>query len=84
VRLSASPLTQPRTHAHAVEVAIHTILYVRGIYPADLFVRRKKYDTPVWQARHPALTAYVAGAVRAVRAELVLVRARLLQRGVRL
>ncbi|KAF9040466.1 DNA-binding protein [Hymenopellis radicata] len=29
-----------------IEVAIHTILYIRHIYPADLFVRRRIYDTP--------------------------------------
>jgi len=55
-----------------VEVAIHTILYVRQIYPADLFVRRKKYDTPVFQSRHPALNEYISGAVKAIGEELVL------------
>lgn len=57
----------------AVEVAIHTILYVRQIYPADLFVRRKKYETPVYQSRHPGLNEYIAGAVKAIGDELVLV-----------
>jgi hypothetical protein len=28
-------------------IAIHAILYVRQIYPADLFLRHKTYDTPV-------------------------------------
>ncbi|KAE9400584.1 DNA-binding protein [Gymnopus androsaceus JB14] len=41
-----------------IEVAIHTILYVRQVYPAELFIRRKKYDAPVFQSRHPALNAY--------------------------
>ncbi|KAF9269936.1 DNA-binding protein [Marasmius fiardii PR-910] len=54
-----------------IEVAIHTILYVRQVYPADLFVRRKKYDTPVFQSRHPALNEYISGAVKAVGEELV-------------
>jgi len=54
-------------------VAIHTILYVRQVYPADLFVRRKKYETPVYQSRHPALNEYIAGAVKAISDELVLV-----------
>ncbi|EGO05327.1 hypothetical protein SERLA73DRAFT_118887 [Serpula lacrymans var. lacrymans S7.3] len=54
-----------------VEVAIHSILYVRQIYPADLFVRRKKYDTPVFQSRHPALNEYISGAVKAVGEELI-------------
>ena len=54
-----------------MEIAIHTILYVRQIYPADLFVRRKKYDTPVFQSRHPGLNEYISGAVKAVGEELV-------------
>jgi len=54
-----------------VEVAIHTILYVRQVYPADIFVRRKKYDTPVFQSRHPSLNEYISGAVKAIGEELV-------------
>ncbi|KAI0735013.1 DNA-binding protein [Earliella scabrosa] len=56
--------------AEFIEVAIHTILYVRQVYPAELFVRRRKYDTPVFQSRHPALNEYIAGAVRAISEEL--------------
>ena len=55
----------------AVEVAIHTILYVRQVYPADIFVRRKKYDTPVFQSRHPSLNEYISGAVKAIGEELI-------------
>ncbi|KAI0669741.1 DNA-binding protein [Trametes maxima] len=58
--------------AEFIEVAIHTILYVRQVYPSDLFVRRRKYDTPVFQSRHPALNEYIAGAVKAVTDELTL------------
>lgn len=62
-------------HTHSVcplvEVAIHTILYVRQVYPADIFVRRKKYDTPVFQSRHPSLNEYISGAVKAIGEELV-------------
>ncbi|KAJ7925980.1 DNA-binding protein [Mycena leptocephala] len=54
-----------------IEVAIHTILYVRQIYPAELFIRRKKYDTPVFQSRHPALNDYVSGAVKAIGEQLL-------------
>jgi hypothetical protein len=53
-----------------VEVAIHTILYVRQVYPAEIFVRRKKYETPVFQSRHPALNEYISGAVKAIADEL--------------
>ncbi|KAF8711799.1 HORMA domain, partial [Rhizoctonia solani] len=58
--------------AYIVEVAIHTILFIRGVYPPDLFVRRRKWDAPVYQSRHPALNEYIAGAVAAVRDELLL------------
>ncbi|THH33159.1 hypothetical protein EUX98_g1066 [Antrodiella citrinella] len=56
-----------------IEVATHTILYVRQVYPAEIFVRRKKYNTPVFQSRHPALNEYISGAVKAVADELMLV-----------
>ncbi|KAI0034182.1 DNA-binding protein [Vararia minispora EC-137] len=55
-----------------LEVAIHGILYVRQIYPAELFVRRKKYNTPVYQSRHPGLNEYISGAVKAIGEELAL------------
>ncbi|CAE6495022.1 unnamed protein product [Rhizoctonia solani] len=54
-----------------LEVAIHTILFIRGVYPPDLFIRRRKWDAPVYQSRHPALNEYIAGAVGAVRDELL-------------
>jgi mitotic spindle assembly checkpoint protein MAD2B len=47
---------------------------VRQVYPADVFVRRKKYDTPVYQSRHPGLNEYISGAVNALREEIFLVR----------
>ena len=43
------------------------------MYPPDLFIRRKKYDTPVFQSRHPALNEYISGAVNAIGKELTLV-----------
>jgi len=73
--MSDTPLTFNQTIrgiTEFIEVAIHTILYVRQIYPAELFVRRKKYDTPVFQSRHPALNEYISGAVKAVGEELKL------------
>ncbi|KAI8981385.1 DNA-binding protein [Trametes punicea] len=72
---SSLPLTfnqAVRGVAEFIEVAIHTILYVRQVYPPDLFIRRKKYDTPVFQSRHPALNEYIAGAVKAITDELAL------------
>jgi hypothetical protein len=71
---SMKPIPLINFGAVSVEVAIHTILYARQVYPVDLFVRRKKYDTPVFKSRHPALNEYIAGAVKAVGEELALVR----------
>ena len=53
-----------------VEVAVHTILFVRRLYPVDLFTRKKKWDAPVYQSRHPDLNEYISGAVKAVGEEL--------------
>lgn len=67
-------ITPPFTHVTiVVEVAIHTILYVRHVYPAELFVRRKIYDTAVYQSRHPALNDYISEAMKAIAEELALV-----------
>lgn len=55
-----------------IEVAIHNILYVRQVYPVEVFTRRKKYDVPVWRSRHPELNEYISGAVNAVGEELIL------------
>ncbi|KZT55055.1 spindle checkpoint protein [Calocera cornea HHB12733] len=55
-----------------LEAAIHTILYLRQVYPPEVFVRRKKYDAPVYQSRHPGLNEYITGALKAVRDEMML------------
>jgi len=71
--VSRTVLFEVRNLTAVVEVAIHTILYVRQVYPAEIFVRRKKYDTPVFQSRHPELNEYISGAVKAIADELILV-----------
>ncbi|KAJ7361538.1 DNA-binding protein [Mycena albidolilacea] len=71
---ASQPLTWNQTVrgiTEFIEVAVHQILYVRQIYPADLFIRRKKYDTPVFQSRHPALNDYITGAVKAIGEQLL-------------
>ncbi|EJT99924.1 DNA-binding protein [Dacryopinax primogenitus] len=55
-----------------LEAAVHTILYLRQVYPPEAFVRRKKYDAPVYQSRHPGLNEYISGALKAVRDEMML------------
>lgn len=43
-----------------LEVAIHTILYARAVYPQELFELRKQYNVPVRMARHPVLRDYIS------------------------
>lgn len=43
----------------AVEAAVHSILFVRGVYPKNTFERRQMYGASVFQSRHPALCDYV-------------------------
>lgn len=47
---------------------------VRTPPDADAFVRRKKYDVPVFQSRHPGLNEYIGTSVRAIAHEVQNVR----------
>ncbi|KAH7103469.1 DNA-binding protein [Auriculariales sp. MPI-PUGE-AT-0066] len=58
--------------AEFLETAIHTLLFVRGVYAENLFVRRRKFDAVVYQARHPALRDYIQRACTSVRDEMLL------------
>lgn len=51
-------------------VAIHTILYERGIYPATSFLSARKYNFAVRQNRHPKVCEWINDAVTAVENEL--------------
>jgi mitotic spindle assembly checkpoint protein MAD2B len=51
-------------------VAIHTILYERGIYPQATFISARKYNLPVRQNRHPKVCQWIVDAVAAVEKEL--------------
>ncbi|KAG0369772.1 MAD2 mitotic arrest deficient-like 2 [Gamsiella multidivaricata] len=53
-----------------LEVAIHLILFVRGIYPPELFESTQKYGCPLKTARHPGLVSYIQQIVRSIRMEL--------------
>ncbi|GFG35471.1 hypothetical protein Cfor_09126 [Coptotermes formosanus] len=50
-----------------LEVAVHNILYVRNIYPASIFVRRKKYGVPVQMSTHPYLNEYITECLKTIR-----------------
>uniref|UniRef100_A0A7S0MSC4 HORMA domain-containing protein n=1 Tax=Cryptomonas curvata TaxID=233186 RepID=A0A7S0MSC4_9CRYP len=47
-----------------LEVAVHTLLYTRGVYPPEIFERRRKYNIPVRQSRYKELNQYISGAVQ--------------------
>lgn len=53
-----------------LEVTLHTLLCVRGVYPPSTFARRRAHGVPVYQSRHPEVRAYVAGVVAALAREL--------------
>jgi hypothetical protein len=36
-----------------LQVAIHQMLHLRGLYPPNIFVKRKKYRIPVMMSEHP-------------------------------
>ncbi|THH04850.1 hypothetical protein EW145_g5226 [Phellinidium pouzarii] len=54
-----------------IEVAMHTILYIRQIYPAELFDRRRLFDIPVFQCIEPSINDYVSKAIKAVGEEII-------------
>lgn len=53
-----------------VEVAIHTILHARGVYPPAIFERRREYGTVVWMSRHPDLNAGIQDVLLSARGHL--------------
>ncbi|OZJ04328.1 hypothetical protein BZG36_02379 [Bifiguratus adelaidae] len=53
------------------EVALHQILYIREVYPSELFEKRKKYNIPVQMCRHPLLNKYIRDVVAACKPEIL-------------
>src|SRR5205823_4376726 len=52
-------------------VAIHTILYERGLYPQETFLLTRAYNFPVRQNRHPLVCKWITDAVTAIHAQLL-------------
>ena len=42
-----------------LEAAVHTAVKVRGVYPPELFERRRLYNVVTYKARHPGLNEYI-------------------------
>ncbi|PIA37830.1 hypothetical protein AQUCO_03000399v1 [Aquilegia coerulea] len=47
-----------------LEVAITSIVFLKGIYPSDAFERRRYMNVVVHRARHPQLRDYIHSAVK--------------------
>lgn len=50
-----------------LEVAVHLILYVRDVYPAGIFEKRKKYNVPVQMSCHPELNQYIQDVLNSIK-----------------
>ncbi|KAF9376510.1 MAD2 mitotic arrest deficient-like 2 [Podila verticillata] len=69
-QLSLASVALPDVLSEFLEVAIHMILFVRGIYPPELFESTQKYSCPLKTARHPDLVSYIQHIVQGIRTEL--------------
>lgn len=56
---------------HFLTAYIHTLLYLRHLYPLPSFLRTRFHNTPVYQSRHPDVCQWILDAVTAVREELL-------------
>ena len=54
-----------------LEVAVHNLLFVRHVYPREIFERRREYGMAVWMSRHPALNLSISDALEALRPHLL-------------
>lgn len=50
-----------------LEVAFHSILYFRNVYPKVIFCLRKKYQIPVHVSRHPEVNSYVNECLKTIK-----------------
>ncbi|KAL5514546.1 hypothetical protein ACEPAG_1862 [Sanghuangporus baumii] len=57
--------------AELLEVALHTILCIRQVYPIEIFERRVKFGIPVFKCIEPSINEYISMAVKAISEELV-------------
>ncbi|XP_016977027.1 DNA polymerase zeta processivity subunit [Drosophila rhopaloa] len=58
-------------HLEAIEVLLNHILYVRGLYPSQIFKKRRVYNTPVFVSIFPPLNNYLASVLRSARELLI-------------
>ncbi|CED84626.1 Mitotic spindle checkpoint protein [Phaffia rhodozyma] len=54
-----------------LETAIHTLLYVRQVYPSELFLRRQRWGVVVQMARHEGVRAWVGKSLEVIGKQLI-------------
>ncbi|ORX37149.1 DNA-binding protein [Kockovaella imperatae] len=59
-----------------LEIALHTILCIRQVYPPNTFTRRRAHGVPVYQSRHPQVCSYISEVVAAIGKEMEVGRVR--------
>ncbi|OCB87000.1 DNA-binding protein [Sanghuangporus baumii] len=57
--------------AELLEVALHTILCIRQVYPIEIFERRVKFGIPVFKCIAPSINEYISETIKAISEELV-------------
>lgn len=57
--MSRATATTAELLAAFVEAALHQLLCVRGVYPPQLFHRRRRFGQLVWQSHSTSLTGYL-------------------------
>ena len=62
----ADAATRARHLCDFLEVATHTILKERNLYPAEIFSDKRCFGVPVSIARHPEVETYIKKTLRAV------------------
>lgn len=70
VAVLPSSLLLVRSHDECAKWRIDEVWFGGLFSRTDVFARRKKYNTPVYQSRHPGLNEYIAGIVKAACAEI--------------
>ncbi|KAK7861952.1 hypothetical protein R5R35_006321 [Gryllus longicercus] len=49
-----------------LEIAIHTVVYSRRLYPDTIFVKKKLYGTPVYCSIHPEVNSYITESLKGI------------------
>ncbi|WWC88379.1 uncharacterized protein L201_003290 [Kwoniella dendrophila CBS 6074] len=53
-----------------LEISLHTILYLRSVYPASTFTRRRAHQVPIYQSRHPQVRSYITNVISSLSPEI--------------